>query len=626
MRSIFNTLLIAFATAVFGAIALWQFRDGNLHRMLGKPPTPIGEKIFPEFDPNEATIINLKSGDAYATFMKTAGGWQATKPWEDRMDARAAIAIIGFTSSTIVEDMVPRDKLDPELAGFGALGHDVHIQNAKGDTLAFFRLGRRTPWEHLPQAEGSKPAPTIYLLPLEVGRKSHVYAATGDILPLFKDNFKYFRDHRPFYFNPLNLQKIRIKTSEGELTMGRQTLHSPWRIIKPLDLATDPATMKNLLERLFEFQAIKLSDRSEVTMPIERASLDDTEIAMTTFGSMEETVLEIFPAEEENARTTKAIVSDRLNTVFHLPLKSEPDLISISDLPLTVNELREATLTNLNIASIRGIAIETATTPTILISRQPPAPWIATVNNREQVANEQRLYELLKAVTETRALSFVTDSAPEDLSAWGLDRPILKLTFLAKNNQSLIIHFGLDKKGNLYAMRKGSTSIMSLDIEFLDKIAVRQHEWRHARLGSFNRVDITSFKRQQIGMESIELRYDFVADKWEASNGGKDATANLDPLKANFLIGVIENLEVTSWLSDDDEDAATALESPFLTFEITQKLVDEFGGETGVKTEVISIGVNKATGKIYGKKSSEGLYFTLPEETVLKLSIPLLDQ
>lgn len=208
--------------SALGVIALWQFRDGNLHRVLGMPPTPLGERIFPKFNPNDAAMIYLKSGNVKATFVKTAFGWKSTKPWEDRMDARAAIAIIGFTSGTIAEDLVPRDKIDPELAGFGSKSYEVHIQNAKGENLAHYRLGRRTPWEYLPQTEGAKPAPTIYLLPLEQGRKSHAYAATGDILPLFKDSFKYLRDHRPFYFNPLNLQKMRIMTSEGELTLGKE--------------------------------------------------------------------------------------------------------------------------------------------------------------------------------------------------------------------------------------------------------------------------------------------------------------------------------------------------------------------------------------------------------------------
>jgi hypothetical protein len=627
VRSFFFTLTIAITALILGAVALWQFRDGNLHRMLGQPPVNIGQKIFPEFDPNEAVSISLVSGGIEAAFIKKSGGWESTKPWQDRMDSRAAMAIIGFTSSTIVEDRVARDKLDPALAGLDVTSYSVHIKNEKSETIAFYQLGRKTPWEYLSHAEGAKPAPTIYLLPLERGRKSHVYAATGDILPLFKDNFKFLRDHRPLYFNPLNLQKIRIKTSEGELTLGRENLNSPWRIVKPINLATDPTIMKSLLEKLFELQAIKLSDRSEVTLAEEGDNSNKMEIAIVDFGSKTETVFQIFPPEDATDRTTQAIVSDRPETVFELPIKSEPELISISDLPLTVNELREANLTNINIASIRGIAIESIASPTILVSREPPAPWIVTVGNKEQIANEQRLFELLKAVTETKVLSFVTDSAPEDLSPWGLDRPILKLVFLAANHQSLTINFGLDKEGNLFAMRKGGTSIMSLDIEFLDKIAVRQHQWRHARLGSFNRVDLVYLKRSGNPAEPIELSYDVRDDIWKAKREGNDVSENMDQLKANFLMGVVESLEVNNWLSEDDGEAKLALENPMLTFEIKQRLVDDFGDATGNEvTEVITIGVNKATSKIFGRKSSENLYFSLSDETVLKLSIPLLDE
>jgi hypothetical protein len=627
VRSILFTLTIAFIALILGALALWQFRDGNLHRMLGQPPVEIGERIFPDFDPNEAASISLVSEGIEAAFIKTPLGWSSTKPWQDRMDFRAAMAIIAFTSSTIAEDRVARDKLDPELAGLVTARHDVRIKNSKGETIAHYRLGRRTPWEHLSRNEAAKPAPTIYLLPLESGRKSHVYAAAGDILPLFRDNFKFLRDHRPLNFNPLNLQKIRIKTSEGELTLGREKLSSPWRIVKPLNLATDPTIMKSLLEKLFELQAIKLSDRSEITFTAEDTSSNKMEISISDFGSNYESVLQIFPSEDPAARTAQAIVSDRPETVFELPLKSEPDLISISDLPLTVNELRESSLTNLNIASIRGIAIESIASPTtILISREPPEPWIVTIGDIEQIANEQRLFELLKAVTEARALSFVTDSAPEDLSPWGLDRPILKLVFLAANHQSIAIYFGLDKKGNLFAMRKGGKSIMSLDIEFLEKIAVRQHEWRHARLGSFNRVDLKYLKRSDNESEPLELSYDVRDDGWKAKCGEKDLSANLDPLKANFLMGVVEGLEVTNWLSVEDEEAKSALQNPLMTLEIKQRLVDEFGDETGEVIETIVFGSNKSTGKVFGKKLSENLYFSISDETILKLSIPLLDE
>ena len=91
-------------------------------------------------------------------------------------------------------------------------------------------------------------------------------------------------------------------------------------------------------------------------------------------------------------------------------------------------------------------------------------------------------------------------------------------------------------------------------------------------------------------------------------------------------MGVVEGLEVTNWLSEEDEEAKSALQNPLMTFEIKQRLVDEFGDETGEVTETIVFGSNKATGKIFGKKSSENLYFSISDETILKLSIPLLDE
>jgi len=625
VRSLFYTILLLVVTAALGAVAFWQLREGNLNRILGTPPVPIGEKIYPDFKPQAVTSISLVSGENRANFIKTEEGWEATNPWRDRMDSRAAVSIISFISTATAEGLVPRDKLDVDLAGLDSRSVTVTMKDSAGDTLAFFRLGRRTPWLQLPEGENPQPVPTTYLLPLERGRKSHVYAATGYIRPLFKDGFGYLRDHRPFYFNPLNLEKIRIRTTQGQLTLGRESPQSPWRIVKPLDLPTNPEEVKNLLEGLFELQATKLSDRSQVTIPSTGATSENDQIALTPFGAEQEIVLEILPTENPDARETQASVSDRPDTLFTLPLKTEPDLISIADLPLTVNELRDPTLTNLNIASIRGIAIETATTPTILISRQPPAPWIATINGGEQEANEQRLYDLLKAITQTRALAFETDAAPDDLSPWGLDRPILNLTFLAGNNQALGVHFGLDHNGNLFAKRKDNATIMRLDNDFLEKIAVNPHEWRHARLWSVSRVDLKTLVRREADSPPLKLDYDFLGETWKAFQSDREVTANLDPVRADFLLGVLENLQVTRWLSPADEIAASALESPALTFELTENTVDEFGDPTGKKTQILTLSPDPVTRQVYGKLSDEPSFFSLTPEIFLKLSVPLLD-
>lgn len=626
MRSLLFTILLFAATAILGALAVWQMREGSLDRLLGAPPVELGERIYPDFQAESVARISLRSGETEAVFVRTPGGWISTTPWEDRMDYRAMLAILTLANTTTAVDRVERDTLDPAAAGLSVGNTEIHCQDASGETLAHFRLGRRTPWLHLTEGENPQSIPTTYLLPLESGRKSHVYAATGDLSPLFKDGFRRLRDHRPLQFNPLALGKIRIRTSEGELTLGRAGASAPWRITKPLDLATDPATVKTLLEGLFELQATKIAERSDVTLPSITAPAQNSQIALSHFGEEGETVLEIFPAETPEAREALATVSDRPDTVFTLPLKAEAEIVSIPDLPLTVNDLRDPTLTNLNVASIRGIAIETATTPTILISREPPAPWTATIAGKEQAANEQRLFDLLMAVTGTRALSFETDAAPEDLSPWGLNRPVLTLVFLAENNQTLSISFGLDKRGGLFAKRKTSPTIMRIDRSFLDKIAVNAHDWRHARLWSFYKVDLTKLIRTQGEDPPLELTYDDSDPSWKAARSGNDVTADLDPLRANFILTTLENLSVARWLAPGDEAAAKALSKPALSFTATENTIDDFGDISGSKTRTITLAPDPATNLIYGKLSSDPSPFTLDADTFLKLSIPPLDE
>jgi hypothetical protein len=221
LRSFIVTFVLAISTAILGALAAWQMREGNLDRLLGAPAVALGGRIYPDFEPEKVARISLRSGETEAVFVNTPRGWFSTSPWEDRMDQRAALAILTFANTATAVDLVPRDKLDAATAGLGTGSTEITCMGPAGESLARFRLGRRTPWLDLTEGESPQAIPTTDLLPLERGRKSHVYAATGDLAPLFKDGFRHLRDHRPFQFNPLALSEIRIRTAEGELTLGR---------------------------------------------------------------------------------------------------------------------------------------------------------------------------------------------------------------------------------------------------------------------------------------------------------------------------------------------------------------------------------------------------------------------
>lgn len=627
MRSISYTLLLALIAAVFCGMAGWQWHQGNFDSILGAPALPVGERLYTDFKPADAKTIRVNADGVNATFSLEKNGWQASAPWNDRMDPRAAVSIINFTLGMRVEDFAGVDEIPTSQTGLGETAVTIRIEDANRKPLATYKLGRVTPWKA--QVEGmDEPVATVFVHPRDENRKKHIYACTGDITSLFKDGLKFLRDHRPFYFNPITLQRIRIRSQQGDLTLGRDDPKSPWRIVKPLDLPTDPLAIKALLEGIFELQAAKVADRSTVTLPAKDAAVKTSQIALVNFGSEEETLLEIFPPETPETHDLKAVVSDRPNTVFDLPYKPEPGLVSLADLPLSVNELRDPTLTHLNVASLRGILIEPATGAPILISRQPPKPWIASVNGVEYEANEENLFSLLKAVTTTRAIGFESDAAT-DFTPWGLHRPFLKLRFLGENNQGLELRFGLDGKGGIFVNRLGTPTVMKVDAALIAAIAVRPYEWRHARLWSIDRVNLSAIERKPNGEAPLFLKYIFNPESWTATRNGADVTDQLDPARADFMLSILEGLKVDRWLAPDDENAATALTTPSLVFTVTEKTYDDEMNFAGLSIRSISLapaapGANP--GFYYGRLNNEPNPFLLNAETYRKLAVDLFEK
>jgi Domain of unknown function (DUF4340) len=627
MRSISFTLLLLLLTALAVGLAAWQWTRGNFDRFIGAAPTPVGARIYTKFSAADVRSIHVSQNGIEAKFELTEKGWQATQPWRDRMDPRAAVAILNFTLGLRVEDFAKVEKIDAQKAGLKQSSVHVRLDGKSGQALAIYHLGRQTPW--LATVEKiDQPVPTVFIQPRDDDHKNYIYSCTGDIGPLFKGELKYLRDHHPFYFNPLTLQSLHVVTSDSELTLARETPTSPWRITKPDNLATNPKAMKSLLEGLFEIRAVKLTDRASAKISPTANPAKASQISMTSFDSAGETTLSFSPPESADAITVRATVSGRPDTVLELPLKPEPELVSLADLPLTVNELRDASLTNLNIASLRSVRIQPKNGDEILISRTPPQPWMSRIDGESQEANEERLFALLKAVTAGRALAFKTDAAT-DFTPWGLAQPMLKLQFLGQDQQGLELNFGTDGKGNYYVNRTGTPTVMQVDPSLVAAIPTRAYEWRRSQVWSLDRNSLMQIERKTAADVPLVLRYDFAIDAWDASCGGKNLKVVLSPERANFMLTALEGLKVSRWLATDDEPADIALQTPSLTFRVTEKATNDMGDFTGLVTREVTLAPPpNATnpGFYYGRLTSETHPFLLDRETYQKLATELLEK
>lgn len=626
MRSIGATIALLLSAAALCALAGWRMKQGSFDAVFGPPPVAVGERLYGGLNPADVRHIRIIGNGSDATFSLTENGWQAQSPWRDRMDPRAATGIIHFTLGMRVEDSADASGIEPAKSGLGDNAVIIRLEDGVRRPLAAYKLGRPAPWKA--EVEGQEQAvATVFVQPREKHRRSHVYVCTGDINPLFKDGLRFLRDHRPFYFNPVTLQKIRIRSAQGDLTLGRETPQGAWRLVKPIDLPTDPAAMKQLLEGVFELQAARVSDRPAVTLPAADNPVKTSQIALIPFGSETETLLEIFPPESPEAREVKATVSDRPDAVFDLPLKPEPGLVTLANLPLTVNELRDPTLTHLNVQSLRGIAIQPATASEIVITRNPPQPWMANIDGTAREANEENLYSLLKAVTTTRATGFESDAAT-DFTPWGLHRPVLSLRFLGQDNQALELRFGIDGKGGVFVNRLGTPTVMRVDPSILSEIAVRPYEWRHSRLWSLSRIYLRGIEWAPADAPPVELAYEDNTERWQARRSGSDVTGSLDTTQAGFLLDLLENLKASRWLATDDAGALAALAHPTLRLKLLEEVRNDDFELKGLSERTLSFapatpGPNP--GFYYGRLNTEPHPFLLDRETYGKIAADLLD-
>lgn len=626
MRSIGFTFFLALIAAIATWLAALQWHQRSFDIIFGKAPVAVGKNLYTNFRPESVKSIQLYANGIRATFNLTPNGWQATTPWHDRMDPIAAVAVIQFTLGMRVEDLSHEDKVNLTQAGLGENGIRVVLQNDQGESLANYKLGRISPWSaETENTEG--PVTTLFVQPRGDQRDKHIYLCTGDITPMFKDGMKLLRDHRPFYFNPLTLQKINIHTQQGDLTLSRDTPQTAWRISKPLKLPTDIKAMQALLEGLYQLRASKVSDRDEVTLPTTGAATKTNQISITSFGSPQETILEFFPPESPGNQEVKAIVSDRPNTVFNLPLKPQPDVVSLADLPLDVNALRDPTLTHLNVASLRAIKITPSTGQEILISRIPPEPWMATADGKSYPANEENIYRLLKAATTTRAIKFESDAAT-DFTPWGLDRPILNLKFIAQEGNTLELRFGINAKGEYFVNRLGTPTVMRVESSLIESFPFKPHEWKHSRLWSIDPYNLRQLVFSKPNEKPLVLKYSFNEESWMAESGDQDLTAKLMPSRANYMLSALEQLKVNRWLPAGDPLAIKALANPALQITETEKSTDEEGGESGFILRTLSLAPvtqGPYAGMHYGSINSDLHPFLIDPETYGKITTELFE-
>ncbi|WP_419537531.1 DUF4340 domain-containing protein, partial [Akkermansia sp.] len=529
MRILRFILLVLVTLAAIGAAVLLTI-DGNLSRIIGRTAFSSGERLFPytKEEMNEISWMRINCGGDMAEFRRRPNGvWWGEKPWDDRMDPRAAAAILQYTYSTSIVDALPLHKIDSaSLKEFGVKTTPITItlkemsaDGRRSSTMARYTLGSTAPWL-VDDTENQTTDDTTYMQTDFYGRDSRILVGTGNILPLFKSGIRQLRDHRPLLIHPAMPASIEINNKGQRIALERPSPdpRTPWKITYPLPLDTDPQMMDVLLGTLQKLTAVRVYDPEETSVP---DMTDDqvTSVSIRNFTgrlagdgkslAVEEkpVTLRIYPPSDNSnlAELVKATVSDR-KAVFELAQTtgSNKEVPGVRNIPLDLNLLRSKQLTDIGDYKITGLSIRRSLQdyPTIVrfvqgdekTGQQPT--WMYTAEgSRYQEVNPDHLVSLLKTVKTGNVAGFASDKAT-DLAVYGLDNPLLTLTMslLPKPNEEprppVTVFFSKGTDGSWYARQSGKPTVVMLDNEYMKNFTANALAWKKKSLLSFNRYNL----------------------------------------------------------------------------------------------------------------------------------------
>ncbi len=594
MRSLFTIFLIVLTTA----LGAWFVSDLWVHKIsdYGQEvePREAGSPLYDESEIINTFAITLTNKNEIRhefTFNRNYQ-WECTSPYQDRADGISYLKpLIEFTLGAEVVDTIPLGDIDPKDFGFDDDWVKVEFKDSTGKEVATFKIGISSAWHKRVittderQQTNITDIPTVFVIKENAPDDKILYLVADPafgIHKVFKNNFEGFRDHRPFALNRPTMEEVSIKRANSEIVVDHSTSSSPWRISKPLDLATDKKEIAKLLTQLSTFKAVKLHTEDSVTLPED--SEDIVQVGIKSRYLEEPATLTIYPAED-TATTCYATMSDRPGVVFEL-LKN-----TIARLPTSINEIRAKNMLTLDRKNIRQIIVNPSFKSRINIARKKLGKDYALIlpDGSSEKINDLTLSNLIASISVVPVKSFVTDAAT-DLTVYNFHNPILDVTVFPFAGVPQRVTFA-EKEGIIYAHSRFSSVVWEVDPAAYGLISQKLWEWKDNTLWSLLVNDVTSFTMENPQTtEKLVVNYDYIGDAFTGTLGDRDISEKINPIQAKYFLNNSHYITTQKRLGPHYATAATALENPILNVSISSTTYDNEGLPTDkISTKSISV-------------------------------------
>ena len=291
--------------------------------------------------------------------------------------------------------------------------------------------------------------------------------------------------------------------------------------------------------------------------------------------------------------------------------------VTISQMPLSLTELRSMRFAELDARDVSAFALRTSRgrgavrcqlIPGDEESKVEDAWMFATPGKRFEKAETATVTNFLNGLSSIPVEEVVADAAPGEnmgilLSQFGLDNPDYILTVQPRPCMLRATLFGYDlpmvkdRQPRQFAIRRyadpvtgrqawfgselGSNSICRLSTKFTRMLSLRAEKWKDRNLLEF---PISAVRRITLDYQQapLVLDYEYMGETWSGTLKGEDITPRINPHRAGYYVRRLQKLKVAQWLDAQDEDALQALANPAFSVKLDLELTDYSDAEETV--------------------------------------------
>ena len=498
-----------------------------------------------DIDRDDIDTIRIQNAESVIELKRSGADWQMTKPVSDNADGLAVSQLL-----TTLEMLRSTTEIDPDAPNVDKkLVRESGVDSA---TLQVTLEGKKVQ-EKLQIGKESANEGKLYA---RVAGKKSIYVIPADIKSQLTKRPDEFRDHRLMTIQPTSLNKVAIRSANGEIELDRDGEH--WRIIKPLKARGNDAVINDLLAQTLNTRADAFLPTNDPTASAALAQPLGT-LVLGQEGESNPVEMKVSKPSSEKSGKSYVKLSNR-DTI----LQSPASVATI--LEKSPNDLRDRHIAQFDFNTIDKITVSSAGKPTVILRRKDEAWSIESAADKP--ANPAVIQRLGETLASQDVTGFVSDVA-SDLAKYGLDKPRLRVTLssIASENtaesnageESVVdLLFGRSENGNVFAKLGDEPFIFSVSESVYNSVPTEPLDYRSLAIFNFKpddliKIEIARQSGQQVTMERV-------SGEWKIEG------AEVSSESAQSLVNTLAHLRAERWVGDVKPEQVVAKPSLVVRF------------------------------------------------------------